>query len=658
MPFPSYYLVLVLPLLSPTLSKTCCSSPKPSQPILCSSRNSCILRGLGNTSGIQDIEEECRLTQDTKASRDARNITEVLDCLQGHWNIRKRFEPEAGQGLPFLLEMYPTTAEGGLKTVGLDLRLHYIEFKSARFRLMNLHHCPSAYGEISDRCDPRCVRFEKTEKRDNQVFLSYDCETATVPDEEGTEVAAEGDTYLLSVCMTKTGEARVCGEFWFLVPPANSSLDKRDKDHRVLLLVDKEEYDTKSEVIVYVPTSHVLLHQADMLSIQLLHDAGIEGVSGGTHSGEGCWHGRPLGRVIHTQNITFTKDPGQNIRVRITHNLPSGRYQVAMVPYRMESGQLVAIAPPSCSARLDRLDLGQHALAIILFLLGTVIFSGLFTTMYSRFREDESLVKEPTSVVVVADLELGEEHNLVMDKFFQYLRTQSGIDRVFYARDSECGSPRGGERAWWRRALRDPRVVRDGFLIIVAGPGNEEGGEDLGEREGRVSDLVEYQLGELGSQGEEPSVPQLSLQTCITQRRFALLRFPYSDLRSLPRGLPFLVRINTVISVPLEMRELLRQIQRVEQLSPAIHWHGNLSDSDMGRDLLVSINALCTEDKKVEEMPGVRGKPWVTMLQSSVSFLAGQDEVLSVMVPLADGESEEEELLPSRRASLRAPRHV
>ena len=126
-----------------------------------------------------------------------------------------------------------------------------------------------------------------------QVFLSYDCETATVPDEEGTEVAAEGDTYLLrllkcfhlshtyydyhilnicihftrpiiyifSVCMTKTGEARVCGEFWFLVPPANSSLDKLDADHRVLLLVDKEEYDTKSEVIVYVPTSHVLLHQ-------------------------------------------------------------------------------------------------------------------------------------------------------------------------------------------------------------------------------------------------------------------------------------------------------------------------------------------------------------------------------------------------------------
>ena len=44
----------------------------------------------------------------------------------------------------------------------------------------------------------------------------------------------------------------------------------------------------------------------------------------------------------------------------------------------------------------------------------------------------------------------------------------------------------------------------------------------------------------------------------------------------------------------------------------------------------VSINALCTEDKKVQEMPGVRGKPWVTMLQSSVSFLAGHDEVVTI----------------------------
>ena len=70
--FPAYHFVLVLPLLlSPTLSKTCCSSPKPSQPILCSSRNSCILRGLGNTSG----------TSAWKADIKVRNC-EII-CLQG-----------------------------------------------------------------------------------------------------------------------------------------------------------------------------------------------------------------------------------------------------------------------------------------------------------------------------------------------------------------------------------------------------------------------------------------------------------------------------------------------------------------------------------------------------------------------------------------------
>ena len=31
------------------------------------------------------------------------------------------------------------------------------------------------------------------------------------------------------------------------------------------MLVDKEQYNTQSEVIVYIPTSHVLLHDAEML---------------------------------------------------------------------------------------------------------------------------------------------------------------------------------------------------------------------------------------------------------------------------------------------------------------------------------------------------------------------------------------------------------
>ena len=71
--------------------------------------------------------------------------------------------------------------------------------------------------------------------------------------------------------------------------------------------------------------------------------------------------------MIHTQNITFNKFPGQNIKVRLTHFLPSGKYQLAMVPYRKnENNVLEPLAKPSCSCRLERLDLGKHALSVIL----------------------------------------------------------------------------------------------------------------------------------------------------------------------------------------------------------------------------------------------------------------------------------------------------
>ena len=67
------------------------------------------------------------------------------------------------------------------------------------------------------------------------------------------------------------------------------------------------------------------------------------------------------------QNITFNKYPGQNIKVRLTHFLPSGRYQLAMVPYKKdEHNVLQPMANPSCSCRLERLNLGKHALTVIL----------------------------------------------------------------------------------------------------------------------------------------------------------------------------------------------------------------------------------------------------------------------------------------------------
>ena len=53
--------------------------------------------------------------------------------------------------------------------------------------------------------------------------------------------------------------------------------------------------------------------------------------------------------------------------VRLTHFLPSGKYQLAMVPYQKNEDQILSpMAKPSCSCRLERLDLGKHALSVIL----------------------------------------------------------------------------------------------------------------------------------------------------------------------------------------------------------------------------------------------------------------------------------------------------
>ena len=191
------------------------------------------------------------------------------------------------------------------------------------------------------------------------------------------------------------------------------------------------------------------------------------------------------------------------------------------------------IAQPiySFNSRLDRLDLGQHALAIILFLLGTVCSSSSRTfswcscpgnhplslghgwfllelslswcsfcfrrsssvdssprctagfektrVLSSKFNlfcinskrsnlmvriEFFSLSREPTSVVVVADLELGEEHNLVMDKFFQYLRSQcpnlklDAREHPFPGQDTErdrSGVLCEGLRMWFPKVCPD-----------------------------------------------------------------------------------------------------------------------------------------------------------------------------------------------------------
>ena len=86
---------------------------------------------------------------------------DIFDCLVANWDSKDSFSE--AEELPFYIELYRALVNGS-EFVGLDLRLHYIEFMTARFRITNLHHCGNPFQDISPKCDPRCVRVNKTDK--------------------------------------------------------------------------------------------------------------------------------------------------------------------------------------------------------------------------------------------------------------------------------------------------------------------------------------------------------------------------------------------------------------------------------------------------------------------------------------------------------------
>ena len=105
-------------------------------------------------------------------------------------------------------------------------------------------------------------------------------------------------------------------------------------------------------------------------------------------------------------------------------------------------------------------------------LLAVVIVTGWVTTVYSNFKEEDIMSsREPASVLVLADVESSAAHTRVTDQILAYLRAVGGVDKVYYVRDARDG-PRPGEsvESWWRRALRDQKVIKDGSVIFFPGP--------------------------------------------------------------------------------------------------------------------------------------------------------------------------------------------
>ena len=59
----------------------------------------------------------------------------------------------------------------------------------------------------------------------------------------------------------------------------------------------------------------------------------------------------------------------------------------------------------------------------------------------------------------------------MLDKFLNYLKEYGGVEKVFYVKDPDDGLEMGENiHDWWQNALRDPKVGKDGCLILVAGP--------------------------------------------------------------------------------------------------------------------------------------------------------------------------------------------
>ena len=45
------------------------------------------------------------------------------------------------------------------------------------------------------------------------------------------------------------------------------------------------------------------------------------------------------------------------------------------------------------------------------------------------------------------------------------------MDKIFYVKDPQNGLKNSESvRSWWRRALRDPKVLKDGCVLFIPGP--------------------------------------------------------------------------------------------------------------------------------------------------------------------------------------------
>ena len=314
-----------------------------------------------------------------------------------------------------------------------------------------------------------------------------------------------------------------------------------------------------------------------------------------------------------------------------------------MVPYRGRA----ALAPPSCSPALERLDLGQHALSVILGRAGLVPSSSPGALCSAAGRGDRDGLGHHRLLQLQGGghhEQPGARQRARAGRRGEQRRAHArhGPDPRLPARGGRCGQ--GVLRA--RRAGRAAAGGECGELVAARaqGPEGDQGRErhllpraaqqqqqqqqspgEARQQEPRTTlllqaagrDLVTAQMALLCQDpGDAAATPQLTLAAAVAQRRVIVVKLPYSDLGNLPplQQLPLKVRMVSSVAVPLETRQLIRRIQRADQLTVAINLQvraalvlvifkhyfcaqKNLQDTQMGRDLLESIDLICAGEK-------------------------------------------------------------
>jgi hypothetical protein len=547
----------------------------------CQDQNTCIIKNNSDTALVKD--DGCAVMYDTKVDESTTKSKE--DCLKKKFRARKSFDE-----LPFYVDPYifKSSSRSHSPFIGLDLKYRYNMFQKLRFRFKNMNQnvCPENLSlEEKSPCNPRCVEIDKSWSKpaygllQNRNMFSYDCEVGFYIQEDKYVISSR-DEYRLSICAMHQ-DIYTCGEFSFQMPSIQDLSEKR-----VLVLLDRQEFERRDKIVIHVPTTQN--PDSFHVSILLLTEENKS--------------------TIFTQIVAVPHGAHNPMRIQLDHNIPSGRYQIAVIPLR--GGNRTSL--PSYSAQLERPDYGQHVLLIITIILLTIIIVGIILAGYKRRQRiiEESCIEpnihvkagliQPRSVFVITQLE-NPDHTQVVKELCTYLRTHCGIADTYFPLDDEGGVHTAGSSSGdpWKWAQKSYEKVKEtGTVLCIAGPNKA---------------YIQGSSLWPGIQESQMFLVEPDLISLYREGRLICISLPYSDVGTLPRALPDQV-VKATKQIPKDMNSILLQILKVERMGcscfgcvcvePKI-LPANLTDRSAGITLLDKMNRLTSKiHSSVEEKPG------------------------------------------------------